>query len=188
MRIIFPGRSHDETLCYYIVIYTHDIRCKKICINALREIVKQDPLKKHVLQKRETVHHYIWNSQGFSLYNCRTGRFTNSFFPSKSTISIFDLNIWLLVYFLAATISFCPKNTFPIVVCNYGKYQKRDWKVVNKKIVGNGVILLSQEANKGCVNQNTLKAEYAGWILSNSKSIGEVKRLINQACLNIVLL
>ena len=82
MRIIFPGRTYDEALiianCERL-----ELRRKKICINTLRKIITQGPLKENVLQTRETVHHYnIRNSKDISLYKCRTQRFKNSFFPS----------------------------------------------------------------------------------------------------------
>ena len=57
MRIMFPGRTYDEALA--IANYERlDIRRKKICINTLRKIITQGPLKEHVLQTRETAHYY----------------------------------------------------------------------------------------------------------------------------------
>ena len=75
MGIIFPGRTYDEALiianCERL-----ELRRKKICINTLRKIITQGPLKENLLQTRETVHHYnIRNSKDISLYKCRTQRF-----------------------------------------------------------------------------------------------------------------
>ena len=54
MGIIFPGRTYDEALV--IASYERlDIRRKKICIKTLRKIIRQGPLKEHVLQ---TIYHY----------------------------------------------------------------------------------------------------------------------------------
>ena len=81
MSIIFPGCTYSEALviakCERL-----DIRCKKFCIKYLRKFITQGPLKEHVLETRENVHHYnIRNSQDISLYKCRKERFKKRFFP-----------------------------------------------------------------------------------------------------------
>ena len=82
MCIMFLDRTYDEALVIANCERLH-IRREKICINTLRKIITQGPLKEHVLQTRETAHHYnIRNLQDISLYKCRTERFKNSFFPS----------------------------------------------------------------------------------------------------------
>ena len=100
MRIMFPDHTYGEALviasCERL-----DSRRTKICVKTVRKIT-QGPLNEHVLQTRETAHHYnIRNSQDISSYECRTEGFRNSFFAS--TIAEIDINIDLLIVQLLFT-------------------------------------------------------------------------------------
>ena len=89
MRIIFPGHSYDEALQLANCTRLGDRR-NQMCIKTLQKITKRaGPLSEHVTEFRACAQQYqIRNSNHLSLYQCRTERFKNSFFPK----AIVELN------------------------------------------------------------------------------------------------